>query len=226
MDAYYVLKVLSFNKENPTYTTVQQVGIDGFSDDTPAVSFNKSDNLPINEDTYLKYSLTTEKKVKQRGRANGFSDIFESFIAINNSDFYYCEHEKILILHCSKDAFKQFIKAFEGNNEYSFKKIDVDFESIIVNQHQIGVQGIWLGQLDDVNVKSLLLLGNNLESSTRYQDLKTEGAEISNLTIIYIFENIQRKIMISKDGGVIMYANEKESEALKLVKSIYKNLLS
>ncbi len=226
MDPYYILKINRFSEDDENYTTAQQIGIGNFFDDAPSVSFEKSRELDIEKMHYKKYKLTTEKMISQRGRAYATLDVFESFIAITDSSFYYDYNENILILHCSKDIFNQFVAAFKNNNDFKFEKLHIDFEDIIDNQKSTGVMGIWLGKIDDVNVSTLLLLGNNVENSDKYRQLRLSGAEINNLTIIYRFYDTQKKLMITKDGGIILYKNEDESDALMLIKDVYKNLIS
>ncbi len=227
MDAYYILKINKFDKEKKSYTIAQQMGLKNYCDDVPIVSFKEKINLKIDDYEYIKYELITESKKKQRGRAYGNHNIFNCFIAINENCFYYPINDDIIILHCSNDIFTQFYKIFRENTEFKFDKLNVDFEYIIKNQNLIeGVEGIWLGQIDDINIRSLLLLGSKVEDSNKYIELKNAGAVISNMTIIYNYNNEQKKIMITQDGGIILYKNENETDALNLIKNTYKNLMS
>ncbi|MEG2412652.1 MAG: hypothetical protein RSA29_17845 [Clostridium sp.] len=225
MEPYYILKINKFSEAHENYTTSQQLGIESF-DDAPAVSFTKSQNLTIGDLHVGKYDLTTEKKTTQRGRACGSHEVFESFIAIKDSTFYCNSCENNLMLHCPKDTFNQFFNAFENNKYFKFSKPIVNFEDIIDNQKSLGIQGIWLGKIDDVNISTLLLLGTNVEDSDKYRQLRAAGAEINNITIVYNFNEVQKKVMITKDGGIILYKSAKETDALLLVNDIYKNLMS
>ncbi len=226
MDAFYILRINKFNTASPSYVNTQQTAMDGVYDDCPTISFERINTITISDKTLVKYDLITEKSVKQKGRALGSNTTFEQFILINESCFYYYEKLNIIILHCSKDAFNQFYKAFKEHYEFEFKKATVDFDYIISNQKLLGIEGIWLGKIDDININSLLLLGNNVEDSSKYRELRAEGAEISNITMIYDFNSKQKKVMITKDGGVVFYTKEDESNALLIIENIYETLMS
>ncbi len=226
MDAFYILRINKFNTASQSYVNTQQTAMEGIYDDCPTITFEQIHNLTISNKTLIKYDLTTEKSVRQKGRALGSNTTFEQFISINESCFYYYKHLNIIILHCSKDVFNQFYKAFKDHYDFEFKKVSVDFDYIITNQRLLGIEGIWLGKIDDINISSLLLLGNNVEDSMKYRELRAEGAEISNITMIYDFDNQQKKVMITKDGGVVFYTKEIETNALLIIEHIYETLMS
>lgn len=174
---------------------------------------------------FIKYNLQSEKVVNQTGRTYDFG-FFESFISIDESSFYFHRESSIFILATRKDLFKAFCKDYKECKFIKFESIEVDFQHIIDDRNSLSIDGIWLGRIDDVNLRALNLLGNHVEDSTTYTDLIERGAEIKNLTILYAFNGKQLRIMITKDGGIILVDSMDESDALALVKDVYETLLS
>lgn len=222
MIPYYILKSDSFNISLSDYSTSQQSSINSISDCEPVVKFHKLDSQIITG--YTKYNLVSESISNKKGRAYGHDYPFEQFISIDENLLYYNSDNKILIFKSSKDVFINFVRAFKKDSYLKFEKIEVDFERIISNANAIGVEGMWLGEIPDININALALLGKRVESSEQYKELKKHGAKISNLTIIYNFKNKQEKIMITKDGGIILYHRREETYALELVRDAYEKL--
>lgn len=224
MVPYYILTTSNFKENVDFHSSSQQAKLESLGDEEPTVSFRKSSIQII--DGYSKYTLTSEFLSEQKGRAYGNKDIFESFISINEDIFYFHKKENVLIFNSKKEVFLNFFKQFKKDVLVSPSKIDVKFDNIITNAKALGVQGIWLGKIPDIHINALALLGNKVESSEQYKDLRQQGAEISNLTIIYEFNNKQEKVMLTKDGGIIFYHHLTETYALELALDIYKNLLT
>ncbi|CEO06006.1 Uncharacterised protein [[Clostridium] sordellii] len=224
MVPYYILTTSNFKESIDIYSSSQQAKLESLGDEEPTVSFRKSSKQMI--DGYNKYTLTSEFLSEQKGRAYGKKDVFESFISINEDVFYFHKKENVLIFKSRKEVFLNFYKHFKKDVTISPDKINVEFDSIINNAKALGVQGIWLGKIPDVHINALALLGNKVESSEQYKDLRKQGAEISNITIIYEFNNKQEKVMLTKDGGIIFYHHLDETYALNLALDIYRNLLT
>ncbi|WP_460293763.1 hypothetical protein [Clostridium tertium] len=221
MQPYYILKTEHYTQV-PNLSSGQQIAFPSYND-TPKVELNKVTDIKINN--YDKYKMTNENVEKIRGRAYGNSEPFEEFISINYSDVYYSYDTKCLYFHSKKQLFNQFVKSFKKSVEVSYKTLTIDFKNIIDNQNSLDIKGIWFGNLLDTNVHSLLLMGNKVEESTKYQDLLNEG-QVTNVTIVYKYNNKHLKIMITKDGGVIFYDNIAETDALIALDHIYKNLIT
>lgn len=227
MRPYYILDIQKFDKNINEYSTPSQVGIAGVKDRSASITFKKQKNQMI--DSFIKYDLSWEKLLNQKGRAYGIERIFEQFILIEEKVLYYNSDKNIVILSISKEIFNSFAKNFcneKRNSEIIFKKINVDFDRIITHQSSLGIEGVWLGNYADVNIDSLYLLGNQIENSTKYKQFRESGAEIKNLTIVYNFNHKREKIMITKEGGIILYRPLDETDMLKLMVNIYENLLS
>lgn len=223
MIPYYILKTSNFNTDKESYFCPVQNPIDGIIINPPSTQFKKHPHQIITN--YVKYDLTCETLVKKKARALGYEDPFLEFILIADETFYYSQKSDIVILNAKKDVYSKFYQDFKKDYTYSFEKIEVDFKKIIKDRRSLGINGIWLGELPDINLNSLLLLGNNVEDSNQYDQLITAGAKIKNITIIYDFNNEQEKIMITKEGGIILYHHKKETDALVLVEDVYNKLL-
>lgn len=224
MIPYYILKSDTFDTSLSNHSTSQQSCMDAYGDCEPSVKFNKLDKQIITG--YTQYSLISESISKRKGRAYGHDYPFEQFISIDENFFYYNSYNQILIFKSSRSIFSNFTRAFKKDPLLKFEKIEVDFERVIGNANSIGVEGMWLGEIPDININALALLGSKVESSQKYKELKEQGAQISNLTIIYNFKDKQEKIMITKDGGIILYHHREETYALELVRDVYEKLFT
>ncbi|WP_353096402.1 hypothetical protein [Tissierella praeacuta] len=225
MKPYYVLRANDFNSNIDNYSTSSQRGVDGLQDNAPHTSFSKKDMQILKG--FIKYDLTCETEYKKKGRAYGVDDIFDRFILIEENLFYYDQENEILILSSNKDVFNKFYNDMKDRKNFSVEKIEVNFQEIIKNINALGIQGIWLGEIpDEINVTTLSMFGFNIEDSDKYNQLLKEGAKIKNLSLVYDYRGTQERIMITRDGGVILYKSMEESEALLLVKDVYTNMLS
>lgn len=223
MYPYYILIPDKFNHRLNSYSTDSQSTILGTVNIDPITKFKKHNQQII--DKYTKYDLTCETLKKQKGRAYGHPDTFDQWIYIVDKCFYYSHDHEVLFLSTPKEIFNKFHKDFTKDDIFSFSKLDVDFKSIIQNQYSHGIEGIWLGKVPDIHISALLLLGNKIESSSNYQEFLQQGSEITNLSIIYNYQGTQEKIMITKDGGIILYKQKDETDALLLIEDIFNNLL-
>lgn len=221
MEPYYILKTKTYTTV-PILSSAQQLAL-GERDDQPIVEL-KLITEPLIEG-YDKYKMTSENIEKITGRAYGRHDEFEQFISIRYSDVYYSTNTYCLYFHSKKSLFNQFEKTFNKSVELTYNKVNIDFKNIIDNQNALDIKGIWFGNLLDTNVKSLLLMGNKVEESSKYQDLLTEGT-VTNITLIYNYNGKNLKIMITKDGGIIFYDKINETDALTALDYIYMNLIT
>lgn len=227
MIPYYILEIQKFDINIDQYSTPSQTGITDVKDRIPSISFKKQSNQII--DSFIKYDLCCETLHNQKGRAYGIDKIFEQFILISEKVFYYSYNRNFLIISASKEVFNNFSKQFcnpKKNSDIILKKLDVDFDHIIENQASLGIEGVWLGDYADVNIESLYLMGNKIEDSTQYQQFRNSGAKIKNITIVYKNNQNREKIMITKEGGIILYHQIDETDILKLIVNIYENLFS
>lgn len=223
MQAFYVLKAPLFNDSNLD-TQAQQLGMPSVQNNSPRISFIKEESQPINNIT--KYKLNYETLVNKRGRAYYNEEIFTQFILIEDTYFYYDENLNLLIFSCNKDTFNTYTKKYSTDPNMKLEKVLVNFERIIRDQKQLGIKGVWLGKIPDDNLNALAFLGDNVVTSQQYQSIRANGAQISNLTLIYDYLGEQKTIMITKDGGIILYHHEVETDAILLVEDIYSNLLA
>ena len=225
MYPYYIFKIKSFDKANICFNTNYQLGIDSVENDRPNTSFQKRAYQIL--EGFTKYDFSCELEQRIKGRAYGENRIFEKFILIKEDVFYLSEESDILIMSSNKKVFNKFYKDMEKVEKYSLDKIDIDFQDIVKNIKSLGIQSVWLGRLpDEFNITTLSMYGVNIEDSTKYTQLLKSGAEIKNLSLIYEYEGNQERIMITKDGGVILYRNMDESDALLLIEDVYKNMLT
>ncbi|MCI1478088.1 MAG: hypothetical protein LKH93_06755 [Clostridium beijerinckii] len=222
MQAYYIIKCPIFNDTNLT-VNAQQLAIPTVQNNSPSISFKESDNQSINNLT--RYELNCETLVNKRGRAYYTEEIFTQFILIEDAHFYYNRNLNLLLFNCNKDMFNTYVKRYGTEPNIKLERICVDFERIIRDQKQLGIKSIWLGKIPDDNLNALAFLGPNVVTSDQYKTVKATGAQISNLTLIYDYSGEQKTIMITKDGGIILYHHEEETDAIKLVQDIYSNLL-
>ncbi|MFQ9979590.1 hypothetical protein [Clostridium cadaveris] len=222
MQPYYIIKSNLFNDDSLDSSS-QQLALHGIENNAPCLSFNKTIKQPIKD--IIKYKLNCETLVNKRGRAYYSEKIFEQFILIEDSNFYYSKKQNLLIFHCNKDTFNTYVKKYSTDPQIKLEKITVDFERIIRDQKQLGIKGIWLGKIPDDNLKALAFLGPNVITSDQYKTIKSNGGEISNLTLIYDYLGEQKTVMITKDSGIILYCKEEETDAIDLVQDVYKNLL-
>jgi len=221
---YYILFSDNFDPNKiESVSSGSQLGFTTISDDTPCSLIKKSSTQ--NHKEFIEYNLITETLKKQKGRAYGKPDIFRNFILIKDDLLFYNQANSILLLSTSKDNFYRFMKRFENNTLFKFRKISVNFSSIIDNALNLGTDGVWLGNLDDTNINALGLLGTKVQASTEYQQHVQNGAIITNISFIYDYNNEQEKIMISKDGGIILFHSKSKSEDLKLVLDVYTKML-
>lgn len=223
MQAFYVIKCPLFNDTNLD-TQSQQLALNSIQNNSPAISFEKMTSQPITD--VIKYKLNCETLVKKRGRAYYDERIFTQFILIEDTYFYYKQALNLLLFSCNKDTFNTFVKRYSTDPNMRLTKINVNFERIIRDQKQLGIKGVWLGKIPDDNLNALAFLGDNVVTSEQYKSIRSNGAQISNLTLIYDYLDEQKTIMITKDGGIILYHHEQETNAIELVQDIYINLLS
>lgn len=223
MKPYYILKSNYFNTELKELSSHNQLGIPKVMDDKPLVKITKHKKQSISD--YLKYNLYSECKVKIKGRAYGYDEIFNYMIQIFDNQLYYNIKDDLLYLCCPKDVFNSFCKLLKNNKEINFNLINVDFQRIIDNQKDLNIQAIWLDNVqNDITVNAISLIGNRLENSSKYIELLNEGCNITNISIVYKYLDKQKKIMITRDGGVVFYDNVPETEAIEITNDIYHNL--
>lgn len=225
MIPYYILNIEKFNMHIKEFEVPCQLTIVGVKDRPPTIRYAVKDNQILKE--YIKYDLTCEIAHNQKGRAYNTERIFQGFILIKEKIFYYSKHENIIIMSAPKDVFLNFVKIFSDDKKMyplKIKKIDVDFLYIINNQYSKGIQGVWLGDYPDTNIDSLYLIGRKIENSEQYHMLLEKGATIRNLTILYNFNGKTEKIMVTKEGGIVLYKDVAETDALTLIEDIYKKL--
>jgi len=223
MKPYYLLKCAKFDSNIAKYGTPAQLNMSGILDRIAYTKIEKKQSLK----NFFKYKLTCELPQDIRGRAYGHEDIFEGFILIKEESLYYNSPNKLAILSCKKEVFKKFINDFNCSDAYKyfeFKKFDVDFRYILKNQNSLGIEGVWFGDTGDINVEHMYLLGYEIQASEKYEELLRSGAKIKNITIIYKFKDTNHKIMITKDGGVIIYRHLDENDALDLILDVHLNL--
>ena len=222
MVPYYIVKTKDFPVDTSEFSTTSQLKLNYSVDGEMGVSFNKRINQELKH--FTKYDLLCEMLYKKRGRAYGSNELFNQCILIDEDVFYHDPSENILIVSASKDIFKTFVKKVNAieNSHIQLSFIDVNFESIIANQNALGVSSIWLGELPDVKINSLGMMGTQLESSNQYKQLRAAGATITNITIIFEYNGIQERIMITKTGGIILYTPKDESDALPFIQTVYK----
>lgn len=224
MFPYYILKVIDFNKGNFCFNTEYQLGINNVANDGPKTKFEKKEQQILKD--FIKYDFSCEMEQNCKGRAFGEERIFEKFILIKEDVFYLSKTNNILIMASNKKTFNKFYKDMQPFKKYSFEKIDINFNKIVKNIKSLGIQSVWLGKLpNDVNVTTLSMYGYNIEDSVKYDQLLKSGAEIKNLSLIYDYNKNQERIMITKEGGVILYRDMDESDALLLIEDVYNNLI-
>lgn len=225
MIPYYLLKSEDFNTRKITsLTSTSQAGLDTILDDSPFSSITKNKSIE-NLRGYNSYDLKTEILKRQKGRAYGNPDIFQNFILIKDDLLFYNKKNNLLILSTSKDNFLQFVKRFEKNNSFTYNTIPINFTSVIDNALNLGTDSVWLGDLGNSNLNSVGLMGHKVQNSNEYQDYIDSGAKVTNLSFIYDFNGQQEKIMISKEGGVILYQSKPINDALTLVVDVYNKML-
>lgn len=224
MVPYYLLLSPDFNPKNITnLSSNSQIGLDSVSDDTPYSSIRKSTAKGIRG--FTEYELVTETLKRQKGRAYGKPDIFKNFILIKEDVMYYNKTNNLLILSTSKDNFHRFIKRFDKNDKFAFQTVPVDFSAIIDNALNLGTDGVWLGELGSTNINAVGLMGHRVQDSTEYQQYIDTGAVITNISFVYDYKGTQEKIMISRDGGIILYQSKPRKDALALILDVYKKML-
>lgn len=224
MYPYYIFNVKKFNTNSTHFSTSYQLGISSVENNAPKTSFKKRENQILEK--FIKYDFSCEVEQIAKGRAYGEDKIFEKFILIKEDVFYLSKTNDILIMSSNKQVFNKFFKDMKDNEEYSLSKIDINFNNIVKNIKSLGIQSVWLGEIpNDINVTTLSMYGVNLEDSAKYNQLLKSGAEIKNLSLLYDYNEKQESIMVTKEGGVILYRNMDESDALLLVEDVYKNML-
>lgn len=224
MIPYYLLSSDNFNaKKIKQLSSTSQRGLDTVSDDAPISSITK--NTETNFQGYTCYNLVTETEKHQKGRAYGKDEFFESFILVKNDYMFHNKTNKLLILSTSKSNFNLFNRRFKNNTTFKFNTVNVDFPSLIHNVLNMSTDGVWLGNLDNVNLNSIGLIGREVQDSSEFQKLIECGANITNISLIFNNNGIQEKIMITKDGGIILYQSKDLKDDLNLVVKIYKEML-
>ncbi|MBS4535606.1 hypothetical protein GOQ29_08210 [Clostridium sp. D2Q-14] len=224
MKPYYILRSIKFDENIQKYSTVQQAGMDHITNDNPKTTFQKTDLQIL--DNFIKYDFTSEMNKNSKGRAYGTDEIFESFILIKEDKFYFSHQHELIILATNKETFNKFHEHMADSEEFKFEKIEIDFAEIIKNKKALGIESIWVGEIpEETHVSTVSFHGCKIEDSNRYEEIIREGAKIKNLSLIYDHNGQQEKIMITKQGGIIVYDNILESDVLDLIEDIYKNLL-
>lgn len=227
MYPYYILNTNNFQNLIGGYTLPTQCTLDQVVQKDPSVSFLKKEIQNISN--HIKYDLICESKKVQKGRAYNSDIIFDYFISIDEKNAYFNTINNTFIVVSSRSVFNSFYKSFSktsGNIKNVFSKVDVNFSKIIENQNHLGLQGVWLGDYGDNNIDSLYLIGNKIEDSSQYKQLIARGATVSNVTIAYNYMSNLYKIMLTKDGGIVLYSKLDISDALPLIQDIYDKLLS
>lgn len=227
MYPYYILNTNNFHSLMGGYSLPVQGTLDEVIPKDPSVSFFKKDIQNITN--HIKYDLKCESKKTQKGRAYNSDVVFDYFISIDEKNAYFNVINNTFIVVSSRNVFNNFYRSFSKSNaniKNVFSKICVDFIKIIDNQNHLGLQGVWLGDYGDNNIDALYLIGNKIEDSSQYQQLIAKGATISNVTIVYNYMNTLHKIMLTRDGGVVLYNKLDPSDALPLIQDIYNTLLS
>ena len=221
---YYLLKTSDFNVETINHlSSSSQLGLNALSDDTPFSSIQRKDIQNISN--FICYDLKTEILKRQKGRAYGNPQTFNSFILIKDDLMFYNPNHNLLILSTSKDNFYKFTKRFDNNNVFTFNLVPINFDAIINDVLNLGTDGVWLGNLENTNINAIGLIGHKIQDSNEYQKYIETGAEITNISFVYNFNGKQEKIMISRDGGIILYQSKPTTDALELVIDVFTKML-
>lgn len=217
MKPYYVLKKTKFNELLLERSSNTQIDIIDEKYKDPFSSFNRNSMGDL--ESYVRYDFKTEKKKNQLCRRVGDPEPYEEFIEIFQNCFYLPKlYHDIIIIDAPRQVYQSLLHDFKRDEEFQFEKIAVDFDYIITENSNLGVQAIWLGGLKDANLNTVQLYGNNVNHSLDYQQYLLNGAEIKNLTIFYEYKESQYKIMITRDGGVILFkAPPSDMDALDLI---------
>lgn len=228
MKPYYILETTNFNTQQEIFSSSDQGFINEDADfksvDFKAGAAFKKDSIQ-NIDDILKYDLRVEVEENRKGRIYGMDKIFNKWIFIEEDKLYYSTANDIIILSSNKSSFDAFYNYMQSSANLLINKVYVDFDHIIRNRNSLGILSIWLRDIpNDINISSLGIHGNQIENSNQYNMLKDAGAETTNLSIRYEYEDKEHNIMITRHGGVILYEHLNDSDALPLVNDIYRNL--
>jgi hypothetical protein len=221
MQAYYLLDLEYFNATDKIITTTNQLGIKDITNDRSRTFIEKKEDQLLKG--YISYKLICEIKKHQKIRL--YENFFDEFIEIKEKIFYYDTKKCIGIIRSPKEVYNQFCADFDSSTSIKFKKVETDFKYIIEHKNSKNIAGIWLGEIPDVNLKTLGLIGTQINSSNTYTEMLNNGASIKNITIIYKYNNSDIKIMLTSDGGIVFYKHEEESVSLPIINNIYDNLL-
>lgn len=230
MKPYYVLETERFDTNKKEFNSGSQMKLDKINNNTiydfePIAKLIKMDEHLQNIDNTIKYNLIVEIEEEKRGRIYGIPGYFDRWIFQNESKAFFLKRNELLILSCNKDSFLEFYNKMTNNSIITLNKLSVDFEKIIENRHSLGIQSIWLTDIpNDVNITSLGIHGNRIEDTNQYNQLKAAGAKITNISICYHYIDKTYPIMITNQGGIILYEYLEDSNALPLIENIYENL--
>lgn len=221
---YYLLYSTDFNPDViHELSSGSQIGIKSLTDDTPYSSIIKSDIQEFPD--YITYNLKTETLKKQKGRAYGQTISFDSFILIKNDLMFFNADNNLLLISTSKDNFNKFTKRFANNTSFNFSTVSVNFKSILDSPLNLSTDSLWLDIRESINLNAVGLMGHEVRVSNDFQKYLESGAEITNISFSYNYNGTPVKIMISKDGGIILFQSKPTPEDLPLTIDVYKKML-
>lgn len=230
MIPYYILELNNFDKSISNYTSnpISQI-VCGFIDAPPETTYEK--DLTNSYENFITYKLKIESLSRISGRAYGKIEPFDEFIKITSNTMFLNINNNILLLNTSKDEFNIFVSNFSKDihsSKISFNKKELNFKNIIESSYSNGVQSIWFHEINDTRLRNEALYGNKLEASDRYKELIDSGAKISNMTISIPYNGSNKKIMLTKECGIILFTEKDfatKKEALDFIIYIYINII-
>lgn len=130
---------------------------------------------------------------------------------------YKPKDKDIILFQVNTDHGRSFCTSLAklSKKKCDLRPIKIDFDKL--ERKAKNVTGVTISGINDTNIKSKALYGNDITSSEEYKKTKREG-NISSLTVTFSDNNEHYLVLISKKGSLLLqFEYYDKSTELKLV---------
>ncbi|MCI0452292.1 MAG: hypothetical protein L0Z51_07860 [Candidatus Latescibacteria bacterium] len=231
-----VLMPLSFNfvrlinfPEDPSFRTVENISLLSDMDQnqeeaTTQVSLKEKAFVEGVDRYIVKHDYLV--KLVHPGRARGKT--FKEYITQYEFPTYLV-HAKgksfatLVVRTKSKVAHDCVRRLNDKVGSFATEPVEVDFDKVRPQiQH---IKGAWFGEMKAANINSTGLFGPHVDLSKEFKHAEGIG-KLNAVVVLYPFQDSVRTVMITRNGGVLLYDTfETEEAAFELVQDIRAKLL-
>jgi hypothetical protein len=168
-------------------------------------------------DEYKKYKVEHETLRDIRARFQG--EIYNSIIHVVTFDLFASTDFSHLYAATREPYCNEFLHRLKSVSDgFAYLDREIDMRALRENLHE-DVRGAWFRELEIADVNSAALWGPTVTDSDDWARYEALG-NISTLSIELDFAVRRETIQVTRSGGIVLYGNMDEGEALEFVQKI------